>query len=208
VSLNPKNDATAVWVEKKLNVPESGEWISEAVFAIREQDEEFSCPGLIFFECTPLEGQDEIERSDFSSMWHCICLWELWCRKYRILDDCSRLRDIVESLPKQRRYLPSLFLLAWGDPGAADLQPDLKSMVHSSIPSILLYVDRRFQIDTWEEEGVFASYATLALNDATKNVDGKFADVLKSLALDVQGERMAPFTFKGTLHLLFRPLVI
>jgi hypothetical protein len=68
LSLNPKNDATAVWVEKKLNVPESGRWLSDTVFAIAEkmdggEEQEFASPGLVFFECTPLDGQDDIERS-------------------------------------------------------------------------------------------------------------------------------------------------
>jgi hypothetical protein len=92
LALNPKNDATAVWVERKLGVSEaatstsSGRWVNEAVYAIGEKagterkdtqmeagvedrhgreldpESELACPGLMCFECTPLEGQDELER--------------------------------------------------------------------------------------------------------------------------------------------------
>jgi hypothetical protein len=62
LSLNPKNDNTAVWVEKKFDMPMSGDWVSETVFAIREGDHDHPCPGLLFFECTPGEGHDTIEQ--------------------------------------------------------------------------------------------------------------------------------------------------
>jgi hypothetical protein len=49
-------------------------------------------------------------------------------RKYRILDDCARLRDVVEELPEEKRYLPSLLLLVWGAAGS-ELPSDMKTMV-------------------------------------------------------------------------------
>jgi nuclear mRNA export protein SAC3 len=49
-------------LEKKLDVPRSGEWLSEAIFAIRQGEDEHACPGLLFFECTPVAGQDDIEQ--------------------------------------------------------------------------------------------------------------------------------------------------
>jgi hypothetical protein len=50
-------------------------------------------------------------------------------RKYRILDDCARLRDIVSELPEQKRYMPSLVVLIWGAPGLTDMPSDMKTMV-------------------------------------------------------------------------------
>jgi hypothetical protein len=67
--MNPESDATAIWLERKFDVPESGQWASEAVFSIpvvptRIIDPSDS-PGLIVFECTPLEGvADDLERFD------------------------------------------------------------------------------------------------------------------------------------------------
>ena len=65
VSMNTENDNTAVWVERKFDVPTSGKWVSENVFSIPafSKSEGQSSPGLIVFERTPLEGvDDEIEK--------------------------------------------------------------------------------------------------------------------------------------------------
>jgi hypothetical protein len=69
LSMNPESDATAIWLERKFDVPDSGQWTSENVFSIsvvpmnRANASDF--PGLIVFECTPLEGvTDDLERFD------------------------------------------------------------------------------------------------------------------------------------------------
>jgi nuclear mRNA export protein SAC3 len=64
--LNPDSDATAIWLEKKFSVPDSGTWVDESVFSIPlfpSAAETDGYPGLIIFECTPLEGiRDDLER--------------------------------------------------------------------------------------------------------------------------------------------------
>lgn len=63
--MNPENDQTAIWLEQKFDVPNSGHWVSEPVFGIPVSDtpSEETFPGLIVFELTPLEGiDDELER--------------------------------------------------------------------------------------------------------------------------------------------------
>ena len=112
--MNADNDQTAIWLEKKFDVPNSGVWESEAVFSIlvspRPSMECF--PGLIIFECTPLDGvDDEIER------------------KYRVLDDCSRLRDIITMLPKRRHYIPSIMLINWDASKGSSVATDIVDMV-------------------------------------------------------------------------------
>ena len=64
LSINSDSDATAIWLERKLNVPASGNWVSETVFSIPlTQTTDFVSPGLIIFERTPVEGvTDELER--------------------------------------------------------------------------------------------------------------------------------------------------
>lgn len=70
--MNPESDATAIWLEQKFDVPDSGNWESDSVFSMPlakgEASRSQGSPGVIVFECTPLEGvQDEIERYfDFS----------------------------------------------------------------------------------------------------------------------------------------------
>lgn len=65
--MNPDSDATAIWLERKFDVPDSGKWVSETVFSMplvpRKVAQASDFPGLIVFECTPLEGvTDDIER--------------------------------------------------------------------------------------------------------------------------------------------------
>lgn len=52
-------------------------------------------------------------------------------RKYRILDDCSRLRDIVEILRSQPkfRFVPALLIVTWSDENEIDVAPDFEDMV-------------------------------------------------------------------------------
>jgi hypothetical protein len=64
LSLNLENDGTAVWVERKFDIPDVGAWVSERVFTIPLVPGAASCsPGLVVFECTPSYGvDDEIEK--------------------------------------------------------------------------------------------------------------------------------------------------
>lgn len=133
--MNPENDRTAIWLEQKFDVPESGTWESEVVFSIpippNPTREGF--PGLIVFECTPLEEvADEIERYvsfiilsgmnfDIGSE-----------RKYRVIDDCARLRDIILSLPDRRHYIPSLLVVTWDSKSGTDFPADISDMASTS----------------------------------------------------------------------------
>lgn len=65
--MNPESDATAIWLERKFDVPDSGHWVSEIVFSIPlippNHVDVSDFPGLIVFESTPLEGvSDDLER--------------------------------------------------------------------------------------------------------------------------------------------------
>ena len=53
----------------------------------------------------------------------------LSCRKYRILDDCSRLQDIIKALPNKRRYIPSLLIISWTEGEESHTVSDLFYMV-------------------------------------------------------------------------------
>lgn len=67
LSMNPESDATAIWLERKFDVPASGAWASETVFSIPLSSagglDSVGYPGLIVFECTPLgDVTDELEK--------------------------------------------------------------------------------------------------------------------------------------------------
>lgn len=94
LSLNPESDSSAIWLERKFDVPKSGRWASESIFEIplfpdldSSQDHEREKPkmngkgkeksrvkedwntGLIVFECTPTDHvQDDIEKYVYTDL--------------------------------------------------------------------------------------------------------------------------------------------
>ena len=64
LSLNQESDGTAIWLEQKFNVPDSGKWKNENVFhmPISKDHVELthSYPGVVIFERTPLTGVTDI----------------------------------------------------------------------------------------------------------------------------------------------------
>ncbi|KAG5652360.1 hypothetical protein H0H81_005262 [Sphagnurus paluster] len=167
LSMNPDSDATAIWLERKFDVPASGDWISEAVFSIpltrTQEPTPTNSPGLIVFECSPLGGvTDDLER------------------KYRILDDCARLRDIISALPPKRHFVPSLLVISWTEEEHAKPPPDFIDMVNELLQSR--------NID---------SYGTFSISSATKDLDNKLNDVLNGLPLDVAGKLVRPLNIRG-----------
>ncbi|PAV15040.1 SAC3 domain-containing [Pyrrhoderma noxium] len=152
--MNADNDQTAIWLEKKFDVPNSGVWESEAVFSIlvspRPSMECF--PGLIIFECTPLDGvDDEIER------------------KYRVLDDCSRLRDIITMLPKRRHYIPSIMLINWDTSKGSSVATDIVDMAGK-------YID----------DNILRNVSTISIGSG--DVDSAFVECLTTTEADISGD--------------------
>lgn len=55
----------------------------------------------------------------------------MYPRKYRILDDCARLRDIIEVYKKesQPRFKPSLAIITWAEIDGLEAASDFGDMV-------------------------------------------------------------------------------
>ncbi|KAF8189987.1 hypothetical protein K438DRAFT_1676621 [Mycena galopus ATCC 62051] len=188
LSLNPESDATAIWLECKFDVPGSGgQWETETVFSIPVAPKppplspnsaaDNGYPGVLVFECTPLEGvEDDLER------------------KYRILDDCSRLRDIIKALPEKRHFVPSLLLFVW----AAD-EPQSASDL-ASLPGDLLDMVNKLVVDS-----VIASFCAFRLTATTTDLDRKFGEMLNLLQLDVEGRLVQSLTLRDVFK-LFDPV--
>lgn len=67
LSLNQDNDGTAIWLELKFDVPESGSWRDVRIFQIpvvpQRCNDTAVYPGIIIFERTPIsEVDDPLER--------------------------------------------------------------------------------------------------------------------------------------------------
>ncbi|KAJ6590462.1 hypothetical protein DFH09DRAFT_205833 [Mycena vulgaris] len=181
LSLNPESDATAIWLECKFDVAGSGgHWESETVFSIPvvskpAQNPEPSpngYPGVIVFECTPLEGvEDDLER------------------KYRVLDDCSRLRDIIKALPAKRHFVPALLLFVWAaDEPASSSDPsnlpgDFLDMVHKLV-----------------SESVVADFRAFCFTATTKDLDRKFGEAVGVLQVDVEGRLVQSMTLRDVVR--------
>ncbi|KAJ7336454.1 SAC3 domain-containing protein [Mycena albidolilacea] len=189
LSLNPESDATAIWLECKFDVPGSGgQWEPGNVFSIPvaskppplpipDSTTAEGYPGVVVFECTPLEGvEDELER------------------KYRVLDDCSRLRDIIKALPERRHFVPSLLLFVW----VAD-EPKSASDL-ALLPGDFLDMVKKLVADS-----VIASFCAFSLTATTTDLDRKFGEVLNLLQLDVEGRLVQSLTLRDVFK-LFDPV--
>lgn len=157
LSLNQDNDGTAIWLELKFDVPDSGSWKDVNIFQIpvapQPHNSKTLYPGIIIFERTPVgEVEDPLER------------------KYRMLDDCSRLRDIIESLPPDRHFIPSLLTISWsgGEPdSSADFNDMIAAILHDEISS---------------------SHVDISLTSTASDLDSRFQSALESLKLDAEGK--------------------
>ncbi|KAG5641628.1 hypothetical protein DXG03_004564 [Asterophora parasitica] len=173
LSMNPDSDATAIWLERKFDMPASGDWVSEAVFSIPlapKHPGNMDSPGLVVFECSPLECvSDELER------------------KYRILDDCSRLRDIVNAFPSRRHFIPSLLVISWTEEEQAKPATDFADMVNKLVQSQSMN-----------------KCHTLSITSATRDLDEKFDEALKTLTLDLEGKLVQSLPIHGIFK-VFEP---
>ncbi|TDL23447.1 hypothetical protein BD410DRAFT_746894 [Rickenella mellea] len=164
--MNPDNDRTAIWLEQKFDVPESGDWESEAVFSIPlvpNAKGEKRYPGLVVFECLPLEDvKDDLER------------------KYCVLDDCSRLRDIISTLPTGRHYRPSLLILNWAD------------SIQTEAPQEIVEMANKFQSNE-----VIESHHTFSITSIEVDLDVEFTEALQSLDFDLEGRLVEWLTLPG-----------
>ncbi|KAI0287164.1 SAC3/GANP/Nin1/mts3/eIF-3 p25 family-domain-containing protein [Russula brevipes] len=128
-------------------------------------------PGLIVFECSPLHGvDDEIEK------------------KYRVVDDCARLREVIETCPEDRHFISSVLFILWGA-DESELLPD----------------DLRLMAGDYETKGVIGSQATFSLSSTTRDLDEKFAQVLSSMDLDTTGGLVEILTRQEYLQLAIAP---
>ncbi|KAF9466728.1 SAC3/GANP/Nin1/mts3/eIF-3 p25 family-domain-containing protein [Collybia nuda] len=175
LSMNPDTDATAIWLERKFNVPDAGYWVSETIFSISLTKDPTApdFPGIIVFECTPLEGiADDLER------------------KYRVLDDCARLRDTIQALPPTRYFRPSILVLYWAEGEQAKPPTDFLDMLNKT-----------------NEESAILGYSILSITSATKDLDGKLAEALTALSLDLEGEYVRSLSIRGAFKLFEPPFV-
>ncbi|KAF8128981.1 hypothetical protein EV363DRAFT_1400231 [Boletus edulis] len=156
LSLNQESDGTAIWLEQKFNVPDSGQWKNENIFQIpisRDHVElAHSYPGVVIFERTPLTGVTDILG-----------------RKYRVLEDCTRLREILEAFPADRHYIPSLLCIAWSERDP-DSSKDFDDMVGSMM-----------------EGNMLTSAHELLISTAALDMESKLEELLHVIPFDLEG---------------------
>ncbi|KAI0344374.1 hypothetical protein BDW22DRAFT_1355768 [Trametopsis cervina] len=155
LSLNGEIDSTAIWLQHKFGAQDAGNWLSQSVFSLPVTESSHSStgsPGLIVFERTPLDGLDLLEK------------------KYTILDDCSRLRDVAEQLhshPKLR-FTPALLVITWADDDGIDVTSDFGDMIQEMI-----------------QENLIGSAQNLIISSVSADWDNKFLEAINRTELDV-----------------------
>ncbi|KAF9530689.1 SAC3/GANP/Nin1/mts3/eIF-3 p25 family-domain-containing protein [Crepidotus variabilis] len=173
LSLNPASDATAIWLERKFDMPDSGSWTSESVFSIplssTRTASQRGFPGLIVFECTPLgDISDDLEK------------------KFRVLDDCGRLRQLIKSLPANRHFVPSILVITWSEQVL-------------TVSADLIEMSKRLVDDS-----TCLSYQIFGMTATTKDLDNKLSNLLKSLTLDTEGKLVRHLALSGVFK-IFEP---
>ncbi|KAF5319652.1 hypothetical protein D9619_008595 [Psilocybe cf. subviscida] len=175
ISMNPESDATAIWLERKFDIPASGLWATESVYSIPLSSAtvpgDSGYPGLIVFECTPLSDlTDDLEK------------------KYRILDDCARLREVIKTLSPRRYFIPSLLVICWCEPEELSKDSDFFNMVTKLIA-----------------DSTLGSYHVLPMTATTKELDTKLGASLKSMTIDSDGKLIQTLSLRE-LFKLFEPI--
>ncbi|KAH9482030.1 hypothetical protein JR316_0006560 [Psilocybe cubensis] len=135
LAMNPESDAAAIWLERKFDVPDSGTWQNENVLSIPISSANGSAngyPGVIVFECTPLgDVTDNLER-------------RITYRKYRVLDDYARMREIIKALPPKRHFIPSLLVICWTEGEQTPEESDFFDMVLSTASANSIFCRNSF----------------------------------------------------------------
>lgn len=199
--MNPESDATAIWMERKFDVPVSGQWISELVYSIPlspvKEPEAFNNPGVIVFECTPLEDvTDDIERYAVS-YFSLLLVSHTTSRKYRILDDCSRLRDIVKALPPNRHFIPSLLVFCWTSEEKSYPMSDFFDMVCTYHPFCELLWLKLSQVKKLVSENILQGYSVLPMTTSSMDLDQRLEEMLTLVSLDIEGKLVQTLTTRG-----------
>lgn len=97
------------------------------------------------------------------------------------MDDCSRLRDIVEALPPRRHFVPSLLTISWDDGKYNDTASDFNTMVSKFV-----------------EEGILGGHQDFAITTENKDLDTKLEEALGTMAVDVEGRLVQLLSVRGT----------
>ncbi|KAH9938812.1 uncharacterized protein BXZ73DRAFT_89187 [Epithele typhae] len=176
LAINAENDNTAIWLQTKFDVPDSGSWMSEHVFTIPAftKMDSAGSPGLIVFERTPLEDVDDVIE-----------------RKYRVLDDCARLRDILATLPPKddRRYVPCLMVIGWSDKVDGEQTKDFVDMTHELV-----------------RDGVLRYISYFDVSATAKEVDYKFAEAMQKTPLDTEDQLSVSFGWEDVQSIFVAPV--
>ncbi|KZS99776.1 uncharacterized protein LAESUDRAFT_71762 [Laetiporus sulphureus 93-53] len=151
LSMSPVHDGTAIWLEHKFDVPVSRTRDSQNTFSIpaipkAHRSTSRGSLDFIIFERTPLDDiENDIEK------------------KYRILDDCPRVRDIIKNLPaaEHLRFTPILVVL------------------QSSVE------EDPVQVKKWVNQGVLRDGSSITIPSTTTDLDSKFQESLGTVQFDL-----------------------
>ena len=124
-------------------------------------------------------------------------------RKYRVLDDCARLRDVITAFPDLRHFIPSILVVNWDSDVKRDVPKDLTEMVGLSqtiswAPRSLCVVD---QITKYINDGTILDLVALSISSCETELDHAFAQSLAALKLDLEGELVEWLSLKGSVSI-------
>ena len=121
-----------------------------------------------------------------------------------MLDDCSRLRNVITALPSKRHFIPSLLIIHWAEAESSVASDFLAMVGHSSVFETLSNPNWFIKAKRLESESILQSYRVFAITTATKELDSRLQNVLSLLEFDTEG-KLAQSLSSRSLFKAFEP---
>lgn len=116
------------------------------------------------------------------------------------MDDCARLREVIETFPEDRHFIPSVLFVLWNEDDSETLPDDLRHMVrYQSQYCSEDCAHEETQAGDYEAKGITGSHGIFSVSSKTKDLDEKFGQVLTLMELDMAGGLVEVLSRQGKL---------
>jgi hypothetical protein len=116
-------------------------------------------------------------------------------RKYRVLEDCARLREIIEVFPSNRHYVPSLLCISWSESEPA-VSKDFDDMVSAGCISVGFH-SLCSQVNSMVGGGMLTSAHDFLISTAALDMESKLEELLHVIPFDLEARLVKWLSING-----------